>query len=50
MFIFSGVATELAVESCAINSFDVDLELGSVSILTFQLLHCCRACGMYFQI
>jgi hypothetical protein len=29
------VATELAVESGAINSFDVDLELGSVSILTF---------------
>lgn len=38
MFMLSGVATELAVEACAINSFDVDLEFGSVSILTFQLV------------
>jgi len=26
------------VEACAINSFDVDLEFGSVSILTLQLV------------
>lgn len=29
------------MESCAINSFDVDLELGSVSLLSFCLLHFC---------
>ncbi|KAG0605921.1 hypothetical protein M758_9G098300 [Ceratodon purpureus] len=32
----SGVATELAVEVCAINSFDVDLELGSEIVCALE--------------
>ncbi|XP_024377358.1 nuclear pore complex protein NUP43 isoform X1 [Physcomitrium patens] len=32
----SGMTTELAVESCAINSFDVDLELGSEIVCALE--------------